>query len=537
MAYTAAKAVAIAAAEVGYHEKASNASLDNKTANSGGNNYTKYARDLYAAGYYNGNKQGVAWCDMFFDWCIYQLCDKNKARAEAMQYQTGNLGAGCVYSAGYYKTAKRWVTKNPQPGDQIFFLDSDGEEGHTGMVEKVTDQYVYTIEGNANNQVMRKTYALTDKSIAGYGRPKYETEAATQTTAPATTQPTAKTTTSNGKKEYGKGIDVSGWNGTIDWAKVKASGIGFAIIKMGNIYESKGTVDLESTFRSNVAACEKIGLPYGVYVYTYVKTQARMREVMPYVAAELKNTCKKMKRIPCYLDIEELAVVSGGNNNTLAMAKIFMNAVEGAGYAAGIYSSTSWWNTYLTSPWYHTKAKWVADWGSKCDYTGSYGIWQYSENGRVNGITGNVDMNIAYFDFSNTSTPATPEKKTLTDKEQIYTIKSGDTWAKVAELYGLNGVKGGIALLEYNNYANANNTLVYKIITQKTIKIPAKWIPGDVDGDGKVTAADARKALRASAKLTTLSPAEFMRADYESDGKVTAADARTILRVSANLKK
>jgi len=56
MAYTAAKAVAIAAAEVGYHEKASNASLDNKTANSGGNNYTKYARDLYAAGYYNSNK-------------------------------------------------------------------------------------------------------------------------------------------------------------------------------------------------------------------------------------------------------------------------------------------------------------------------------------------------------------------------------------------------------------------------------------------------------------------------------------------------
>lgn len=136
------------------------------------------------------------------------------------------------------------------------------------MVEKVGDQYVYTIEGNANNQVMRKTYALTDKTIAGYGRPKYEAETVTQTSATTKTQ----TATSNTKKEYGKGIDVSGWNGTIDWAKVKASGIKFAIIKMGNIYESKGTVDLESTFRSNVAACEKIGLPYGVYVYTYVKT-------------------------------------------------------------------------------------------------------------------------------------------------------------------------------------------------------------------------------------------------------------------------
>ena len=533
MAYTASKAVAIAAAEIGYHEKASNASLDSKTANSGGNNYTKYARDLYAAGYYNGNKQGVAWCDMFFDWCIFQLCDKNKARAEALQYQTGDLGAGCVYSAGYYKAAKRWVTKNPQPGDQIFFLDSSGEESHTGMVEKVGDQYVYTIEGNANNQVMRKTYALTDKTIAGYGRPKYEAETVTQTSATTKTQ----TATSNTKKEYGKGIDVSGWNGTIDWAKVKASGIKFAIIKMGNIYESKGTVDLESTFRSNVAACEKIGLPYGVYVYTYVKTQARMRAVMSYVTAELKTTCKKMKKIPCYLDIEETSVVSGGNENTLAMAKIFMDAVEGAGYAAGIYSSTSWWNTYLTAPWYHTKAKWVADWGSKCDYTHSYGIWQYSESGKVNGITGNVDMNIAYFDFNDSTSSSTTEKKALSDKEQIYTVQSNDTWASVAKLYGLDPTKGGIALLEYNNYANANSALTLKKITQKTIKIPAKWIPGDVDGDGKITAADARKALRASGKLTTLSPAEFMRADFESDGKVTASDARAILRASANLNK
>lgn len=262
-----------------------------------------------------------------------------------------------------------------------------------------------------------------------------------------------------------------------------------------------------------------------------------MRAVMSYVTAELKTTCKKMKKIPCYLDIEETSVVSGGNENTLAMAKIFMDAVEGAGYAAGIYSSTSWWNTYLTAPWYHTKAKWVADWGSKCDYTHSYGIWQYSESGKVNGITGNVDMNIAYFDFNDSTSSSTTEKKALSDKEQIYTVQSNDTWASVAKLYGLDPTKGGIALLEYNNYANANSALTLKKITQKTIKIPAKWIPGDVDGDGKITAADARKALRASGKLTTLSPAEFMRADFESDGKVTASDARAILRASANLNK
>lgn len=527
MAYTAAKAVAIAQGEIGYHEKASNASLDNKTANSGSANYTKYARDLYGAGYYNGNKQGVAWCDMFFDWCIWQLCGKNKTKAEAMQYQTGDLGAGCVYSAQYYKTAKRWVTKNPQPGDQVFFYDSAKEEGHTGMVEKVSGSTLYTIEGNKDNQVKRCTYSLSDATIAGYGRPKYETE--TATTTKTTTSTAAKSAT---KTSYGKGIDVSGHQGNIDWAKVKASGlVKFAIIKMGNIYESQGTLDLDSKFRANVAGCEKYGIPYGTYVYTYVRTPVRMSKVAPYVAEELKKTCKKMT-LPCYLDIEESAVVAGGADNTLSMTKTFCSAVEGAGFQSGVYSSTSWWNYYLTNAWYNTKSRWVADWGSKCDYTGSYAIWQYTEKGTVNGISGSVDMNHIYIDISKNTTTT----YALTSAEQTYTVKPGDTWVKVAKAFGLDGTKGGIALLQYNNYANANATLANKTITQKTIKIPAKWIPGDVDGDGKVTAADARKILRASAKLIKLTPAEIMRADFDSDGRVTASDGRNALRKSAKLK-
>lgn len=132
---------------------------------------------------------------------------------------------------------------------------------------------------------------------------------------------------------------------------------------------------------------------------------------------------------------------------------------------------------------------------------------------------------------------ATPAKTELTDKEQTYTVKTGDTWARVAELYKMKAVPGGIALLEYNNYKTDDQKLVYKVITQKTVKIPAKWVAGDVDGDGKVEASDARKALRASAKLETLEPGEKMRADLDGDGKVTAAEARKILRKSAGLEK
>ena len=78
MGYTAKQLVKIAEAEIGYHEKASNANLDIKTANSGKGNYTKYSRDLHKTGYYNGNKQGFDWCDQFVDWCFFKLCGSKR---------------------------------------------------------------------------------------------------------------------------------------------------------------------------------------------------------------------------------------------------------------------------------------------------------------------------------------------------------------------------------------------------------------------------------------------------------------------------
>ena len=138
-------------------------------------------------------------------------------------------------------------------------------------------------------------------------------------------------------------IYVSGFQQGTDWAKVKASGCGFAVIKMGNIYNSDSGVDLESTFRRDVAECERVGMPYGVYVYTYIKTPSQMRVVMPSVAAELKRTCHKMDAIPCYLDVEEAGVVAAGNKNLLEIVKIFCEHVEKAGFRAGVYTGSWWW--------------------------------------------------------------------------------------------------------------------------------------------------------------------------------------------------
>lgn len=192
MAFDPQKVIDIAKGEIGYLEKKSKENLDDKTANAGKNNYTKYARDLDALSFYNGKKQGVAWCDVFSDWCFYKAYGFENM--QKMTFQTkgkSNSGAGCKYSRNYYKNKGRLFDK-PQPGDQIFFFASDLKDiAHTGIVVKVDSTYVYTVEGNtssasgvvANGGCVRdKKYDLNYNRIAGYGRPDYGITASASTT-------------------------------------------------------------------------------------------------------------------------------------------------------------------------------------------------------------------------------------------------------------------------------------------------------------------------------------------------------------------
>lgn len=167
------KVLDLARSELGYHEKASNSNLDSKTANSGSGNFTKYARDLdQTSAFYNGPKNGYAWCDVFVDWLFVKSFGAETGRQMLCQPHN-SAGAGCLYSAQYYKSAGRWIT-SPKPGDQIFFTYSPGEYSHTGIVEAVSGGTVTTIEGNTSDQVGRRNYSIGSGNIAGYGRPKWE---------------------------------------------------------------------------------------------------------------------------------------------------------------------------------------------------------------------------------------------------------------------------------------------------------------------------------------------------------------------------
>lgn len=179
MAINKQAVIDVAVAEIGYLEKASNSNLDSKTGNAGSGNWTKYARDLdKISGFYNGPKNGYPWCDVFVDWCMVQAYGVTAAKK---LLNHGTSGAGCVYSAQYFRNKGRFYS-SPAAGDQIFFGDR-GDEYHTGIVEKVTGGRVYTIEGNTSGAsgvvdngggVFRKSYPVGASYITGYGRPDYD---------------------------------------------------------------------------------------------------------------------------------------------------------------------------------------------------------------------------------------------------------------------------------------------------------------------------------------------------------------------------
>lgn len=159
--------LAVAEAEVGYREKASPYNIDDKDANAGSANYTKYGRIMHALQPSNMDYP-AQWCDCFVDWCFYTTFGADLAK----RMLCGTFDDYTVNSANMYKNAGRWHTSGKR-GDQIFFRNDSGI-CHTGLVEKVSGGIVYTIEGNKSNMVKRCQYHIYDGTIAGYGRPRYD---------------------------------------------------------------------------------------------------------------------------------------------------------------------------------------------------------------------------------------------------------------------------------------------------------------------------------------------------------------------------
>lgn len=205
-----------------------------------------------------------------------------------------------------------------------------------------------------------------------------------------------------------KVIDVSKWQGSIDWSKVDADG---AIIRIG-----VGTSDAkEGYWKQNIAGCEKYNIPFGVYLYSKAKSTSEAKAEANFTLSQIKGHTLSL---PVFFDAEE----KGTESVSKECADAFCKVITDAGYKAGIYCSESWFNSFIKATVY---SPWIAKYSTKTPSIGQEMIgWQYTSKGSVNGIKGNVDISYWYG-----------------EKEQT-TVSIIFGSARSSETGGINGTKG-----------------------------------------------------------------------------------------------
>ena len=194
-----------------------------------------------------------------------------------------------------------------------------------------------------------------------------------------------------------KGVDVSKWQGNINWKKVAKTDIDFAIIRCGFGDNLKSQDD--AYWEKNVKGCIDNNIPFGTYLYSYAKTNAQAKSEAQHVLRLLNG---RDVYFPIYYDMEENAQASLGKTKVGKLATVFMNEIRAQGYHAGIYANLNWWNNYIPGSFGKDLniSKWVAQWDSNLGYKGTANMWQCTSNGSVSGITGRVDLNFWFGDYN-----------------------------------------------------------------------------------------------------------------------------------------
>lgn len=193
------------------------------------------------------------------------------------------------------------------------------------------------------------------------------------------------------------GIDVSKWNGDIDWDKVKADGVEFVMIRCGYRGSTTGSLIEDPKFLTNIRGAKAAGIDVGVYFFTQAINEVEAVEEASMVIA----LCEGYElNYPVIIDSEG----AGGNGRADSLdaetrtkvCKAFCETINNAGYEAGVYASRSWYNSNLEVSKLDKYKIWLAEYRSTPLYSGYYDMWQYTSKGKVDGIEGNVDLNISY---------------------------------------------------------------------------------------------------------------------------------------------
>lgn len=248
-----------------------------------------------------------------------------------------------------------------------------------------------------------------------------------------------------------KGIDVSAWQGKIDWKTVADYGMGFAILR---ITEAGNVVD--SQFENNLAGCNKYNIPVGVYKYSYAMTIAEIQREARKVVSTLNG---RRIQFPVFLDLEHNNQRSLGSESIHKMADAFREIVEAAGYKFAIYCNVDWYENVICS---HLKKYdfWIARYPANDDgwlqerLRPDFGVgWQYSSKAKIPGISGTVDRNVFYKDYSEE-----------TEKKEETTVNKLQEHTKLGDYYANNGgtkpyleKKSNAYLDDFTRNAGSNN--------------------------------------------------------------------------------
>ena len=204
------------------------------------------------------------------------------------------------------------------------------------------------------------------------------------------------------KDSGSRGIDVSTYNGTIDWTAVKNSGISFVIIRCGFRGYTQGGLILDSKYQSYIQGATAAGLKVGLYLFSQATNEAE--------AVEEASLCVNLAQgykisYPIFIDSEYANGSHTGRADGLdkatrtAVCKAFCETIKSAGYTPGVYASKSWLYNKLDAGQLSSYKIWLAHYTGETDYTGKYDLWQHTDKGKVNGIKGNVDLDISYLGY------------------------------------------------------------------------------------------------------------------------------------------
>lgn len=336
---------------------------------------------------------------------FYQGDDRDNASYGNYGQETGN------YDPGYYKAARMQAQSE---------MNAGGGSGDMSDEEKEKRASLMTQTFNSTNSYIR----YTDSYI------------------------THNSCFDNAKKTIG--IDVSvyqAWNGNtqtyrqIDWNKVKADGIDFAIIRLGyRGWGSAGSLEMDDEFQYNLRQAKAAGVKVGVYFYTQAVSTYEARQEAQFVLNALNGTYLDM---PIYYDIEAVGNgqarldVSGlSKAQKTELCRAFCKEIENNGYTAGVYSYRNYFYSDVDGPALANEYPvWLADYSSESPYTGSYHMWQFSSSAKVNGIHSvSCDINVCYGDdnLGSQGTPDTPAKNIdLAKPESLTNSGSKLNWSAV----------------------------------------------------------------------------------------------------------